>query len=629
MSTTSYWSQIAGNRLSRRHALMLTGSSAAAAAFLAACGKGDGGAGSSSAKATTKKDASGLVTNPDDTSKTARNGGVFKWSNTVEPNHLDGIAQGQSQLNIFNGMAYSSLVHNKMGFKVPSSYNQVEPEMAESWEFSPDRTQITFKLRQGVKWQNKSPVNGRPFDSSDVVATWARYESLPANNRAANSNKFNPAAPIMSVTAPDDKTVVYKLKEPASYIMQRLANMVTGEAGTIQPKETGSSFDPRKDQIGTGGFILDKWEPSVGLTYKRNPDYWNKDEPRIGTLEVPIIPQYTTGLAALQSGQLYTFVVKPSDMLTTKKATSGIGMYQTLVSGNNATPSLGFGWKPFGSYQKSPFLDLRVRQAFSFALDRDTFIDTFQNVSAYEKEGLPVETYYYTSMGYVPGVTLDPRDTKTFGPNAKYYMQDIAEAKKLLAAAGFANGIEYPSHFVQASPFGATYNNECEVIDGWCRDIGLKPKPTGLDYNIDYLTRFITEKGNYEGILYRAGAVTSADAVDYFVWRYWSKAGPTSGALGMDINGKGDNSGDPEVDTMIEKAAAEVDVKKQTAILGDLQRYLAKMQYSVSRPGTASGFDLAWPVVGNFRVFQGDSRAINNHYYTTWVDDTKAPIKKA
>jgi hypothetical protein len=59
-----------------------------------------------------------------------------------------------------------------------------------------------------------------------------------------------------------------------------------------------------------------------------------------------------------------------------------------------------------------------------------------------------------------------------------------------------------------------------------------------------------------------------------------------------------------------------------------LQRHLGKMQYSISRPGNASGFDLAWPAAANFRVFYGDSRAINNHYYTTWVDDTKAPIKK-
>jgi len=168
---------------------------------------------------------------------------------------------------------------------------------------------------------------------------------------------------------------------------------------------------------------------------------------------------------------------------------------------------------------------------------------------------------------------------------------------------------------------------QAEVRDAFQREIGLKPVAKGLDYNIDYLQKFITKQGKFEGTLYRLGATSSPDPVDYYVWRYWSKAGPTSGALfsgeGSDIPG-----GDKKVDDFIEKAKAETDVKKQTALLHDLQRHLAKYQYCISRAGLASGFTLAWPAAGNFQVFQGDSRAINQHFYTTWVDETKAPIKK-
>ncbi|HLF76394.1 MAG TPA: ABC transporter substrate-binding protein [Dehalococcoidia bacterium] len=627
-----YWNNVVQTRISRRRALAATGATAAGAAFLAACGGGDSGGDSGT---TAKKDGSGLITEPEDTTKTAKIGGVFKWYHTTEPNHLDGIAQGQSQLNRYNGMVYSSLVSNKMGYKQPSSFNEVIPNMATSWEFSPDRLTLTFKLRQGVKWQNRPPVNNRVFDSSDVVATWNRYIALTGNNKAANANSFNPNAPIMSVTAPDANTVVYKLKEPTSYILQRLANMVTGEAGTIQPREAGAGFDPRKDQIGTGGFMLDKWEPSVGLTYKRNPDYWDKEAAFIGTIEVPIIPQYPTGLAAFQAGNIHYFDTRPTDQVATKKQTPALSMYQRLISQNTVNTTIGFGWQPWGNLQKSPFLDVRVRQAMSHGIDRDTFIDTFHNVGVFEKEGLPVETYYYTSLGYMPGITLDPRDAKTFGPNAKYYTPpDVAEAKKLLSAAGFANGFEYPAHFVKAAPFGVTYQQETEVLDGWARDLGLKPVPTGIDYNIEYLTKFVVAQGKHEGILYRAGAVSSQDPVDYYVWRYWSKSGPTSGALGADSKGAGDLSGDPEVDSLIEKAKAEPDTKKQVTLLQDLQRHLAKMQYCISRPGNASGFDLAWPAFANYKVWQNDLRtgsanADQNHYYTAWIDETKAPIKKA
>jgi ABC-type transport system substrate-binding protein len=607
------------------------GGSAAAAAFLAACGGGDEGG------STGPQDSSGLITEITDTSKTAKAGGVFKWYNTSEPNHLDGQAQGQAQLNIYNGMAYASLVSNKAGYKEPSSFNEVVPNMAESWEYSPDRTQITFKLRQGTKWQNKPPINGRIFDSSDVVASFKRYGSLPSNNRAANVNEFNPDAPILSVTAPDANTIVVKLKEPTSYIMQRFANMVTGELGQIYPKEAGSTFNPREDQIGTGGYILDKWEPSIGLTYKRNPDYWNKDEPRIGTLEVPIVPgnAYATGLASFQSGQLYTFTVRPEDQVAVKKATPAINMYVNPFGNASVGHTIGFGWLPFGSFQKSPFLDVRVRQAFSLAEDRDSTIDVMFNVTKFESEGLPVETYFFSSIGRVPGVSLDPRD-KDFGPNAKWYAPDhsqreayLKEARQLLSAAGHPNGFEYPSNFVNPPTFTANgYNQEAEIRDSFMREIGLKPQPKGLDYNIDYLQRFITEQGKFEGTLYRLGATSSPDPVDYYVWRYWSKAGPTSGAL-FTGQGSDDSAGDKEVDSFIERAKAETDVKKQTAILHDLQRHLGKMQYCVSRAGAASGFIMAWPAAGNFQVFQNDSRAINNHFYTTWVDDTKPPIARA
>ena len=623
----SYWTRLLDKRLSRRRTLAGSAGLGVIAAFLAACGGGEGGNGGTSSGT-----SSSLITEPEDRGKEAKAGGVYKWFSATEPNHLDGIAQGQSQLNVFNGMVYSSLVSNKMGYKQPSSFTEVVPNMAESWEFSPDRTQITFKLRQGVKWHNRNPVNGRAFDSSDVVATWQRYEELPANNKAANSNKANPNAPIVSVTAPDARTVVYKLKEPASYMMQRLSNMVTGEPGTIQPREAGQGFDPRLDQIGTGGFILEKWEPSVGLTYKRNPEYWDKEAAYIETLEVPIIPQYATQLAAFQTGQLYLMPVRATDLLSTKRQTPGLAMYQTLVSTAAVSTTIGFGWEPWGSYAKSPFLDMRVRQAVSMALDRDAYIDTFGNVSTLEAEGLPVETYWYSSMGPLPGVHLDPRD-KNFGPNAVYYERNVAEAKKLLAAAGFPDGIELPTYFVSSGQF-ANHTQEVEILNGWANEVGFKTNADGIDYNTEYLKNFITQQGKHDGWLYRRGAVSSPDPVDFFVWRYWSKSGPTSGALGYDVNGRGDQSGDPEVDSLIEKALAEADAQKQVSILHDLQRYLGKMQYGVPNPGIASGFDLTWPVSGNFRVHQSDSRAgttnlVNSFFYTTFVDETKPPLKPA
>jgi peptide/nickel transport system substrate-binding protein len=590
-------------------------SGGAAALFLAACGS-DGGTSGPAGE-------SSLLTEPRDTTKSAQKGGTFKWSWRTEPLHLDGIAQGQAQLNQFNYLAYGSLVDNKPGHMEASTYTEVVPNLAESWEYSPDRTQITFKLRQGVKFHNKPPVHGRTFDSSDVVATWNRYVTLPANNAAANANVRNPNAPVLSVTAPDARTVVYQLKEPASYIMQRLARLVTGELGTIQPRETGETFDPKLEQIGTGGFILEEWTPSVRMVYRRNTEYWKKDEVHIDRIESPFLREYAAGIAQLKSGGLheYSAGVRAEDILTTKRESPQLGMYSNPVSNNSVGATLGLGWLPWGSYERSPFLDARVRQALALSFDRDIFIDTFGNVAQFKAEGLPVATHYYTSVGYIPGVTLDPRDESEFGTNAKYYGHNPAEAKKLISAAGFADGIDLTHRFVGGGEIGGPqYTNEIEVLMGWAKEVGFNSTAVPIDYNLEYLPQFVTGQGKHEGILFRSGAVTSPDPLDYFVWRFWSKSGPTSGSLGLGV----DNApSDAKVDQLIEKASAETENAQRIDILKDLQRHLAEQQYCVTRPGVADGFLLAWPAVANYQVYQGSSKG---NFYYWWLDQSKPPF---
>jgi ABC-type transport system substrate-binding protein len=552
------------------------------------------------------------------------------WFSGTEPNHLDGIAQGQSQLNTFNGMAYASLVANETGYKEPSSFTSVVPNLAESWEFSPDGLTLTFKLRKGTKWPNRPPVNNRVFDSSDVVANWERYITLKGNNAAANANAINPSAPIVSVEAPDADTVVYNLIEPSAYIMQRLARMVTGEAGTIQPREANEgTFDPRTDQIGNGGFILDKWEPSVGLTYKRNPDYWNKDEPRIETLDVKIIPEYATQLAAFQAGDLLIMPVRSGDVLSVKKQTPEVNLYQALVSSNAVGVTVGFGWLPWGSHAKSPWVDERVRQAWSMSYHRDDYIEAFNDVSKFEAEGLPMETYWFSSMGHINNVHLDPRDS-AFGENAKYFENNPDEAKALLSAAGFADGLDVPVYFVNSGQFGEIGLEEELVVQNFAAEVGFRSQPVGIDYNTEYLTKFVTSRGQHDGILFRRGAISSPDATDLYLWRYYSKSGATSGAVLGDI-GSGDGAGDAEVDAFIDKAKGAKDPESYVAILHDLQRHLGKTQYAVPRPGIASAFQPAWPGLANYSVFQNDSRGgtdanNGNWFYATWADQTKAPF---
>jgi peptide/nickel transport system substrate-binding protein len=605
---SSYWQETLRRRVSRRRALAATGATAAAAAFLAACGGGDDGGESG--------DSSGLISKPVDTTKQAKRGGVSKFYFGSEPNHLD-VQIVLNPLSPMKNFVYSNLVTYEPGFMEPPNYDNVLPDLAESWEWSGDRLQLTMKLRQGVTWHNKPPVNGRALSVDDVVFTWDRWSRI-GNDRASLANVANPNAPVLSVTATDARTIVIKLKEPLVYLMQSLARHTAGWLGIV-PKETESGFDIRRDMIGTGPFILDSYTPSSSFTFKRNPQYYDKTLPYVDQIDAPIITEYAQGVAQFKAGNIYTYAVRAEDLLQMKRDIPAVKLFQSFPSGFNAGLTLGLGFLP-----GSIFNDERVRQAVSLSFDRDLYLDTFNNVSAFEAEGLPVDTFWFTSINAAPGWWLDPKDEKEFGPNAKYYSYDVAEAKRLLAAAGYPNGVDVTSTVISGTQIAGAGDRGIEVRESMARDAGFRPQTNIIDYTTEYLPKYRDGQGKFEGWAYRSGVAAAMDAVAYYEWRFFSKGGV--GFLGFDAAGKGDASGDPYVDDLIVRARSEVDTEKRRSMVFDLQRHLAKAMYCVLPAGTGTGFDIAWPVLGNFYVFQGDRRGDN---YTWWIDDSQPPIKTA
>ena len=632
----SYWNKVLNRRISRRRAIAATGVTAGAAAFLAACGGGDDG---EAPEQSASRDTSGLLSSREQVVDKAVRGGKLTIDNGSgrDPLHWDGKAQGQIQLNQFQGMAYEALVRNPGGAPgQPSTWSSVEPHLAESWEVSEDKLQITFKLREGVLWQNKAPVSGREFEAEDVIKTWEYFISGDSpNNKASSANSINPAAPIIGWEAPDAHTLVLNLAEPTSMIFQRLASMITGEVGSIYPKELGAGFDAQQDQIGTGGWQLDQFEPSVRIVYKAHPEYWDKENSAFfDEIELVLLPEYAQQLAQFKTGALGVMArgVSSNDVLATKAEKPDLNMFSYVQASNSPAHSMRFGWDNIGG-GPSPFLDVRVRQALSMSQDRAGYIEAFRDVSKFEAEGLPVDTYWYTQMGYVPEWTLDPRDAESFGENAKYYEYNPAEAMKLKAAAeADYPGGKFPSFLTGRvnAVFGPTYTEQVEVMDQFAREVGFEIEAFPLDYNLDYLPKVVTQLGHFKvpdmGWAYAIGAVTSPDPTDLWVWRYYSKAGATSGQLGLGSSGgPNDGSGDSEIDRMVELAKGEFDPEKRLEIIHDLQRYASSVIYNVPQPGTADEFKLAWPRLRNFLGYQGDSRVAMydmHGLHTMWLDQS-------
>jgi peptide/nickel transport system substrate-binding protein len=616
--TDNYWSKIAASRLNRRQALQATAGAGLGAAFLAACGGG-----SDSGTSKTAGSQNSLTTQSEDTTKQAVRGGTLKQYISGDPQSLDPITPIFT-LNFFAAYVYGTLINEEPGYLGPNK-GVLTGDLAQSWEMSPDRLQITMKLRPGVKWHNKAPVNGRTVDVDDVLASWKRYSELsPVATLSVNSR--NPSAPLLSATAADSSTVVFKLKEPLSYALHYLGafGSFTGDL-VMMPKEAGGAFDPRREMIGHGPFQLASVQPSVAYSFKRHPDYYDKDAALVDQIDVPVVIEYAQRLAQLKAGNIHRIVADSAlslDVVSTKREQPKLNIYQTDFAASGT--AFIFGQLPAG---RSVFRDERVRQAMSMGLDRDALIDASYNVSRLQQAGLPMETRWNSHMVSTwDGYWLDPQG-KDFGPNAKYFKYDVAEAKKLIAAAGHPNGFKAKSNYTVDPRFNQS--NTAQPIDGMLRDLGIDIQVNTLDYVNDYIPNYRDGQGQFEGWSYATILGTLPlvlHPVASPVAEYWPQGGIAF--RGFSAGSSNDKSGDPSLNTMLEKARREFDDKALKSQLADIQRYLGKAMWGLIAPGGATGFNMAWPAVMNHRTWRRTRQGNASEWdpYKIWLDRTKAPF---
>jgi ABC-type transport system substrate-binding protein len=629
----SYWTSITDGRISRRRALATTGAGALGAAFLAACG---GGSDKGGDDAGAKKDASSLVFEPSDSTARAKPGGTLKHFASTDMNpHFDSLANnGSGPLSMSAAYAYPRLV--KYGVtKYPKEYdNSFVGDMAESWEISPDHMTITFKIRQGVKWDARPPTSGRLWDAQDVVKSWEKFTTVnPGRSSYAYDATSAPTAPILSLTAPDTKTIVVKLREPDASAIPLLA----GTTFSPMPREFDGGFDARSTVRGHGPYVLEEYQPSTRFVWRKNPDYYVKDRPFIDRIEVPIVPEYATRLAQFKAGNIHTDVMGGNgggqgDIVPTKKEHPELLLAKVPSFATQASWMLQFGYEG-----NSPFKDVRMRQAASMLIDREGYIDVIDNRDGFKKDGLDLEVVYNSivSAGWT-GFYLDPKDTKGFGDNAKYLTHNVTEAKKLIAAAGNPNGGEFDFHYNASAAF-PVQAKVTELYNAMFIDGGLKPKldpvtnPT--QYQDDYYYGYQnpgyangTKKG-YSGAA--MGQERPFATIAIMVFGLLHKDGPFY--KGMSPDGKNLKDGDSKVNDLAQKIKVEFDLKKQTDLTHELIKYFTGQSYYIPQPSSAKGFGLWWPVIGNLNAW---SNGVSPNVWTEnrlpwWIDASKPPLGKA
>ena len=236
----------------------------------------------------------------------------------------------------------------------------IEPHLAESWE-RPNDTTYVFKLRKGVRFHAKPPVNGRELTAEDVVFTFQRALTIKGNpNRAAFEE-------IDKVEALDRYTVRFTMKEPFSWFLESPA------LAAILPKEAADKeglFKSPETVIGTGPWMLERYEPNVRLSFVRNPHYFQQGLPYLDAIEFRVDTDPASKLAAWLSGQYdfapeihMTFQRSDLEVVKRRKPNIQTAEYTWLIS-TFAVPKL----------EVEPLRDVRVRRALHMAVNLNEVI---------------------------------------------------------------------------------------------------------------------------------------------------------------------------------------------------------------------------------------------------------------
>ena len=157
----------------------------------------------------------------------------------------------------------------------------IKPHLAESWEISPDGLTYTFNIRKGVHWQNKAPMNGRELTAYDVEHHVHRFYGLGSDFTEPTPHTAEvQSLPVVSITATDKWTVVFKLSQPSLTELEEITYK-SYATGWIQPPEVIKQYGDMKDWrnvVGTGPYMLTDQVRDSSTTYTKNPDYFAFDE---------------------------------------------------------------------------------------------------------------------------------------------------------------------------------------------------------------------------------------------------------------------------------------------------------------------------------------------------------------
>lgn len=433
----------------------------------------------------------------------------------------------------WTSFAYSRLLRFKSGPDVQYFDQILEPEVAERWDVSPDAKTFTFHLRKGVKFANLPPVNGRELTSADVKFTLEYIARIGefADKKLMPSRQNWTVDGLEGVDTPDPYTAVVRFKKPfVPFLAYSTVTFTSLFAREVYDKDG----DFRSTLIGSGPFQLSPESSQRGsrFVWKKHPGYWEQGKPHVDEVQQFVLSDEVTAQTAFAARQL--------DMLTERvgsRAPDIQAANPNAVAYNFQSPGPLYLW--LNIRPGRPFADERLRKAFTLGLDREEMIKLLTG----GKGSLAL-------AGAFP-------DTFTDAEVKQMVRYDAAESRRLLAEAGYPNGLEVEMQY--ANTFGQTYVSAVELMQAQLKKVGLNMTLKPIESS-DVSSR--RSKGDF--MASGGGTVGLLGDVDSYL----------SGQYHPDSNNNHGKVDDPALTKMLVAQQGEADPAKRKALVRDIVRYV-------------------------------------------------------
>ncbi|MDR1894949.1 MAG: peptide ABC transporter substrate-binding protein [Spirochaetales bacterium] len=340
-------------------------------------------------------------------------GVVFRYNNgteieSLDPHVIEGVPEHNVYMALFEGLTTYD----------PKTCAAI-PGLAESWESTNDNLTLTFRLRRNAVWSD-----GTPITADTVVQSWLRilnpdtaavYGYLPAMIIKGGEDYLNGLAgpEAVQIRALDPYTFQFDLTGPAPYAVDMLSHYSFGVVPIHVIEKYGSEWIKPENFVSNGPFKLDTYVLHDRLEAVKSDTYWDKDNVGIDRLIIYPIEDENTGLQMYREGTLDWIELVPNALLDEMTQDKGYHIAPAFTSYYYEV-----------NHTVAPYNDVRVRKALALALDRREIVEMI------------------TRGGQIPAYGLTP--PLPYYPEVISFQEDVEEAKRLLAAAGFPNGRGFP-----------------------------------------------------------------------------------------------------------------------------------------------------------------------------------------